>query len=226
MPLISIEEVIKAPPKGEVFVVDTNFIIFCSENSNDHQVSLAKNLKTILLENDCFLVYNVSTKNELLHHLREFQLNQVFKGNSEIKVNDSVKKAYEYFINNSNKSLSKWVLESGYGSILLEMFGNNGEKLKMLFDDLVEDFIYSSDYYENGTVNKSAWENVFKIMAEHALDSTDAMILNFGLSDQSFNGLISLDRDFNYCAKTGNFKILLPNAYISDKTRNKDWRIK
>ena len=187
-------------------------------------------LKNKLISNNCFLVFNVTTKNELLHLIRDKSLELIFEKKIEFPVDSKIielwKKAYD--VKGGSISLSKWVLESGFGSILLEKFGPNGEKLEMEYNDLVEGFLYSNEYYEANeqAKNTSNWKNVFKIMAEHALDSSDAMILNYGLSDKSFAGLISLDRDFNYCNETSDFEVVILDNYISDKLRDKLWRSK
>jgi predicted nucleic acid-binding protein len=220
----SFQSLISNPPKEGIYVVDTNFIINCSADDAIQNAKISKALRAAL--KDCVLVYNVVTKNELLHHLREFNLKQIFDGKTDLNLNESVLRAHNRAEGVAGyKGLSKWVLASGYGSILLEKFGLRGQLLFKQFNDLVDGFISSETFYKSGTSNASSWDNVFKIMAEHALDSSDAMILNFALSDEVFSGIISVDRDFNYCViDDDDFKVILPSNYISDKTRNKTWK--
>lgn len=222
MPIVSIESLIQKSIKDKVYVVDTNFIINCSSNDNkDPNIKLAKQLKTKLLNNKCILVFNVITRNELLHNLREVSLLTAFEKNTvgiDSKIIATHNRAKEL---GTYKGIAKWVLQSGYGSILKELFGPNGDTLQKYYNDLTDGFAYQNG---NGNSNSNSWDNLVKIMAEHALDSSDAMILNFALGNKTYNGLISMDSDFNYCVNTKDFEIIIPDKYISDKTRNKLWK--
>ncbi len=224
MPIVSIESLKKNPPSNNIFVADTNFIISCSMKNTTDGKNYSDFLD-LLLSKGCAFIFNFTTKLELLHIIRENELMKVFSNNHErVKLDSKILENWEKFGLNQT-SESKFMVKNGFGSITEELFGKNGEKLESEFQSITKKFIDYKTYYEElGTTNSATWDKIPIYMAGHALDSSDASILNFGLSDPNFHGMISLDQDMFYCQSTRDFQIIIPDKYILGSNFFKPWQ--
>ncbi len=219
MSLLPFDVIVKSKPfsiKNEVYLVDTCFLV----DSTTNQHSPSAKFRKLLLEYGNSLIYNISVQSELQHLLRSLLTVSYIENhkNSFGSNFQNYLQAKDNDLKQNPQKFLKSLCDDGYGRIFLSSLGKDGKKLKSEFDRYTHGCVYVSGTYKNDSTtyrnNSPDSGQVFKLMSEYALDSADAMLINFGISKKSINGLITTDKDFRYCREE-NFKIYSLSNYIS-----------
>lgn len=209
MSLVTFSELLNSPAPEGVYVTDTSFILGAGAGQSkdcEKKYKIALKLKDYLLKNKVGLVYTGLIKNEATHNLREVLFKTSIKGS--LKRFPELIKRYTDAKDGGLKEIAK----SGYIKSFEYALGKNGKEL----DRELQNIFFGCTYVSTEKMKpKPDWTEVSKIMATYGLDSTDAMILNFSISQNTFKGLITMDSDFRFCADVPNFEIVVPDYFKS-----------
>ena len=195
-------------PNG-TFIVDTSFILGASAGAQSgapNRLKSANKLKRHLKENKVGLVYIGVVRNEASHNLREVLFREAMSGGLQKYKN--VQKIYK----NASGDKLKEVLRAGYVKAFEVALGKGGKKLR----DQLDAVFFGCKYISSGEMEpKPSWDEHREIMSEYGLDSSDAMILNFAISQKTFRGLITLDGDFCFCNDVPGFDVVVPDNVLN-----------
>lgn len=208
MALIGFTDFQRKIPNGKIFVANTSFLIKSLTSTIEGKL-LAK-LKVEFLKKSS-LVYNVTIRNEILHFLRSQMIKNAVESKN-ITPNNTFMSFWK--MKKDDHNLLKLICDQGYAEIFRSVFGENGEKLEEQFNITT----YGCDYGSPKSGKEPTWKDVHKIMSVYGLDSSDAMILNMAISDSTYSGLITCDRDFRVCGNIPELKDF--DIILDDKARH------
>jgi len=226
MPLISFEDfnndlVNDRIPSGAVYLADTCFLLLSIDTSKNRNLqSLAKNIRVNMTKKNVALAYNVTIQNELHHRIRSMLVESILK-KPELKIKNEAHKCVK---EHESKDASKALVRSGYGNLVATALGEKGCEVEKLVQRAVINCSYRSGLSlssaptigDNRSKPDLNWTQVRQLMAEYALDSSDAMILNMGLQDKRVSGIITADSDFRYVG-CSSFQIITQDVFL-DRT--------
>jgi hypothetical protein len=224
--LVSIESWIAQPEYNKIYMADTSFLIkstICLNKELDYHASddhkLLKQFKQKLIQTGCTIFYNATARGELLHVLRRVLITASIKegkvGERELSRN-FLKECTQFDINKDFNRLIKHLLSKGYVNFFNDLFGETGEYLNQEFNYCTSACKYISF---NGSLS---WDDAVETMAQYALDSSDAMIINAAVNIADCVGLITGDQDYKYCYDISQFDIIFPGRFGNSKPKSFD----
>lgn len=222
MAIRTFKELLRHPPKGAAYVVDTSFLINSIRPDSEEQ-----KLKEAMVKAGSILTYNVTVRSEVIHLSRLLLFERALDREVDSKRRVIPHKPETF----STDLLQKWnvsyeelgmtghaklkeLANGGYVDLFGVILGADGCFLSEFADAVLAGCTYADT--KSFKVSLS-WPTMFKLMAMYGLDCSDAMILNLAVSNQTFRGIISSDFDFLYCADK--MDVVLPNNRPPAKTR-------
>ena len=210
MALVKFSTLLQDQSPSGTFVVDTSFVLAAAtggSKNSEKRYKTAFDLKRHLIKHSVGLVYTGLIQNEATHKTREVLFFQAIE--KELKRYPKVVKTFK-----DSRNDMKEVLKAGYVKAFEAAFGKKGASIKAELDSIFFGCRYLST---NEMKPKPSWDRVREIIATYGLDSTDAMLINFAISQKTFNGFITMDSDFRFCNDVDGFDIIIPdNIYAFD----------
>ena len=213
MALVSFEDLLRAPPRGKVYVADTSFLVSASK-AQHREERLCSDVKSALINGGCGISYNVNVKSEILHFLRLFLIQDAID-RRKIRPHQEFLRVWE---NSRPHEKLKRVTDAGYVEVFRKVFGSAGQTLKKE----LEGVLFGCAYMDSSRLSpRPSWDQLYQIMATYGLDSSDAMIINFAVSQRTFSGLLTRDGDFRFCSDIPDFDIVVPKRVLNQQTVQK-----
>lgn len=195
------------PPRPATYVVDTSFVLAASAGSNKNSEKRNKQayaFKRYLLENKYGLVFIGTVRNEALHRLRQ----SIFSLSLDNQLRNFPELLRCYRDAPRGEQL-KEVLKAGYVTAFQKAYKKGGVSITQE----MEAIFFGCTYISTDEMKpRPSWDEIPKLMATYGLDSSDALILNFAVSQRTFHGLITMDSDFRFCSDIPDFRIVLPST--------------
>ena len=195
-------------PKG-TYVVDTSFVLGAAVGTGkdaEPRYKRANALKRHLSKNGVGLVYTGVIQNEACHRLRDVLFESAI--NNQPTRLKTVTTTYK---NARPHEKLKEVMKAGYVKAFELALGKAGK----LLEKELESIFFACTYLPTEKMKpKPNWVEFRNIMSTYGLDSSDAMILNFAISQKTFRGLITMDSDFRFCNDVPDFDLVIPDNMI------------
>jgi hypothetical protein len=209
MSLVTFSELLGQTCPDGTYVIDTSFALGAtagaSREQQDKRYKRANDLRRHLLKHGVGLVHTGLIRGEAAHKLREALFAKAMETN--LKKYAKITKIYK-----DSKNDLKEMLKAGYVKAFEEALGKDGKILQKELDSV----FFGSKYLATEEMKpKPSWTHAREIMATYGLDSTDAMILNFAISQKTFRGLITMDGDFRFCNDVPAFDIVVPDSVLN-----------
>lgn len=142
----------------------------------------------------CGLAYNITVKSEVMHVMR-YELVEHAIINKTIKSNISINNLWRSK-KSRNEKLKEMALK--HFNFFSQAIGQNGSILQKEVESII---LGGCAYFGQANGAKASWQDVYQIMGETCLDSSDAMIFNIAIHNLTFNGIITSDKDFINCKR-------------------------
>lgn len=196
-------------PTG-TYVVDTSFVLGAAsgaDKNSERKYRAAYELKRHLLKHQVGLVYTGVVRNEATKRLRDLLFEAVIS--TKFAKYPTVQRIYRTA---QKHEKLKEIQKAGYVEAFELALGKDGKHLEAELGSV----FFGCKYLATEEMNpKPKWENARKIMATYGLDSSDAMILNFAITQKTFAGLITMDGDFRFCNDVAKFDVVVPDSVLN-----------
>ena len=209
MGLVRFSDLLREKNPSGTYVIDTCFALAAARGESrgsENKYKLAYNLKRRLNQCNVGLVYIGVVRNEASHKLRESLFDVAISG--ALKKYLKMCRVYR----DASREKLKEVQKAGYVKAFEIALGTNGKLLEMELDTL----FWGCKYLSTEEMKpKPSWDKVRQIMSTYGLDSSDAMLLNFAVTQKTFRGLITTDSDFQFCNDVPGFDIVVPDGVLN-----------
>jgi len=210
MALISFSSLLTETCPSGTYVVDTSFVLGAAiggRRDSEKRYKKAFDLKRHLSKSGVGLVYIGVVQNEACHRLREALFERALKQNPK-----KLCAAARVFNGAKRHEELKEVMQAGHVKAFEIALG----KMGTLLEEELDSVFFACTYLPTEKMQpKPNWKELRKIMATYGLDSSDAMILNFAISQKTFSGLITMDSDFRFCNDVPDFNLVIPDNVLN-----------
>lgn len=177
------------PLKGKVLFCDSCFLINAAKPATLENV-----IKTKLQNMGCGLAYNITVKSEVMHVMR-YELVEHAVINKTIKSNAAINSLWKSKFSR-NEKMKEMALK--HYNFLKQAIGPQGNILQ---NEVENNVLGGCVYFGQANGAKASWQDVYEIMGQTGLDSSDAMIFNIAIHNLTFDGIITSDKDYKNCTR-------------------------
>lgn len=168
---------------GKLLLADTSFLIKAAKTGTTQNT-----IKQNLFKNGCALAYNVTILAETIHLTRFEMVEHHIRSNGR-GVTTGVTNKWNS-IRSRNEKMKEMV--KSHNSLITSIMGKSGAKIRKQVDYVLDGCTYRG----SSSSITASWDDVYRIVGDVGLDSSDSMILNLALSNTVFDGIISSDHDY------------------------------
>jgi hypothetical protein len=187
---------------NKTLIADTSFILRIKAQRDPLYSPVCQSF--LERNNQTTFAINVIIRQELCHRLRIALLID------RVKNGDMSRENKNYYLENDGRYIAKRLLERKRENVLRSALGN--QQLRNYLTEIETIFKYQG-LQARRPPDQDYWNAALQLMEEFFLDSSDAMILNFGKVN-TYTGLATCDAGFNTYKNDSNFHVYMPRALI------------